>query len=293
MAAYTALSDTKDYPRNTLARDLKPELTLGDSLDRVKEKWALTYSEKHVSVVPAIGGGILTALFLVAFFYHFMRQQVNSRRWGIGRSLLLMVVVAGFLSDSSVAMLHAFWPFIILYGLSFFYILIDRLDLGVPMYEQGLKVLIVVLAMIPGILRILPPRAERLYPPYHPPFIADVASSVRSDEVICTDMPWATAWYGDRMSMLLPRTIDQYFDVDFMNVGENYSPIRALYLTRITSDRPFSSVYDRNERGWLNFLMGAPPAQFPSWKSYELIAGEMLILDPSRKFVLDNSAKVK
>lgn len=293
MAAYTALSDTKDYPGNTLARDLKPELTLGDSLDRVKEKWTQTYSERHIAAVPAIGGGILAALFLVAFFYHFMRPQVNYLRWGIGISLLLMVVIAGFFSDSSMAMLHAFWPFIILYGLSFFYILIDRLDLGVPLYEQGLKILIVVLAMLPGILRIMPPRVARLYPPYHPPFIADVAGSIRADEVICTDMPWATAWYGDRMSMLLPKTMEQYFDVDFMNVDKKYSPVRALYLTRMTSDKPFSSVYDNDERVWFNFLMGSPPVQFPNWKSYGLLPGEVLLLDPSRKFVLDNSSEKK
>lgn len=291
MAAYTALSGTDHFPDNTLERDLKPDFKIGSSLDWVKEKWVQTYSENHSAAVPAIGGGILTAMFLVAFFYHFMRPQVNYLRWGIGISLLLMLVVAGFFSDSSVAMLHAFWPFIILYGLSFFYILIDRLDLGVPLYEQGLKVLIVVLAMIPAILRIMPPRAGSLYPPYYPPYIADVAGSVRSDETICTDMPWATAWYGDRMSMLLPRTIEQYFDVDFMNVGKGYSPIRAFYLTRITSDKPFSSIYDNNEKAWFGLIERQRPAQFPDWAAYKLLAGEILWLDPARKVVLESQSE--
>ncbi|MBN2684558.1 MAG: glycosyltransferase family 39 protein, partial [Pontiellaceae bacterium] len=291
MVAYTALSDTQDYPGNTLERDLKPDFTLGSSLDWVKEKWTQTYSENHAAAVPAIGGGILTAMFLVAFFYHFMRPQVNYLRWGIGISLLLMLGVAGFFSESSVAMLHAFWPFIILYGLSFFYILIDRLDLGVPLYEQGLKVLIVLLAMIPAILRVMPPRANPMYPQYYPELISRVGMSIRPNETVCTDMPWATAWYGDRASMLLPRTLEQYFDVEFLNVDEGYSPIRALYLTRMTSDKPLSMLYEGDEKVWLGFMLGARPTQFPNWKSLQLTNGQILMLDPSREF--DTSGMTK
>ena len=55
-------------------------------------------------------------------------------------------------------MLRTYWSFIILFGISFFYILLDRLDLGSRVYVLGMKCFFIGLAVIPLALRILPAR---------------------------------------------------------------------------------------------------------------------------------------
>jgi len=259
MAGYTALADTSQYPDKALERNIKPDITAKSSIAAIKEKWMLNYSGTHSGALPSMGGGILTALFLTTFFYQFIRPQVNCLRWGIFLSLLLTLVIGGFFSESSINMIHAFWPFVILYGLAFFYILIDRLDLGVRLYLIGLKCLIVFLAAIPFGLTLLPPHEGSAYPPYHAPLIAKVSEMLNPREAMCTDMPWATAWYGDRVSILLPKDVDQFY---YINDYKQY--ISGLYITTITKDKPFvSSLLDGPEQSWLPILSGRTPPDFP------------------------------
>jgi len=259
MVGYTALADSPRYPANALDREYHPNLTAKAITSTLKQKWILNYSGKHHSVIPAMGGGILMALFLTTFFYHFVRPQVNYLRWGLGVSLILMVILAGFFSESSLSMLHLFWPFVILYGLAFFYILIDRVDLGVRLYNLGLKCLIVVLAIVPFLLTLMPPHENHPYPPYHAPIIGRVSEMLNEREVICTDMPWATAWYGDRVSILLPKELDQFYEI---NDYKQY--ISGMYFTTITKNKPFvKQLLDGPEKSWLPIMSGRTPPDFP------------------------------
>ncbi len=259
MAAHTALAETSKYPDNSFARQLHPEFSAGQATSLLKEKWVVNYSEKHESVLPGLGGGVLMALFLSTFFYHFVRPAANHLRWGIGLSLLLMLIVAGFFSESSINTIHVFWPFVILYGLAFFYILLDRLDLGVRIYVICMKCLIVVLPTLPLLLTIMPPHATPPYPPYYSPIIGQVSNMLNEREVMCTDMPWATAWYGDRTSILLPRNID-----DFYEINDLKQYISGMYITTITKNKPFvKQLLDGPEKSWLPVISGRTPPDFP------------------------------
>jgi hypothetical protein len=259
MVGYAALEGSPRFPENSLDREYHPELTGLQITTALKQKWVLNYSGEYSKVIPSMGGGILMSLFLVTFFYHFVRPQVNYLRWGLGVSLLLMMVVAGFFSESSIRMLHFFWPFAILYGLAFFYVLIDRLDLGVRLYNLGLKCLIVLLAFIPFLLALLPPNDNHPYPPYHAPIISRVAGMLNEREVMCTDMPWATAWYGDRVSILLPKDLDQFYEI---NDYKQY--ISGLYFTAITTDKPLAKdLLTGPEKSWLPIFSGRVPPDFP------------------------------
>ncbi|HEY5621030.1 MAG TPA: hypothetical protein VIR77_00375 [Pontiella sp.] len=259
MVGYTALAGTSAYPENSLDRNYHPEVSIGSSINLLKQKWIENYSGSHATVIPSLGGGILMAFFMTTFFYHFVRPQVNHLRWGIGVSLLLAVILAGFFSDSSIQALHIFWPFVIPYGLAFFYILLDRLDLGVRLYNLWLKVFIVILAALPLLIQFAPPNRENAYPPYHAPIIQRVAQMLTPREVICTDMPWATAWYGDRVSILVPEDLEQFYDI---NDYKQY--ISGLYFTLISKDKPFvSGLLDGPEKSWFSIMMGNTPPDFP------------------------------
>ncbi|MBT8041954.1 MAG: hypothetical protein KJN98_02185 [Pontiella sp.] len=259
MVGYTALTETAAYPDNSLHRDYHPEVSFGRSTKVLKEKWVNNYSGTYSTVIPSMGGGILMGLFIATFFYHFVRPQVNHLRWGVGVSLLTTAGLAGFFSETSIQSIQVYWPFVIPYGIAFFYILIDRLDLGVRLYNLWLKILIVVLVFVPMFLTLAPPNNVRTYPPYHAPMIGRVGQMLNPREVLCTDMPWATAWYGDRVSILVPKDLEQFYEI---NDYKQY--ISGLYFTTITRNKPFvKQLLDGPERSWLPIMSGRTPPDFP------------------------------
>ncbi len=280
MIGYSMLADTAAYPDNALSREYHPEIKMGAAARLIKAKWVSNYSGEYAAVIPSMGGGVLMAIFIVAFFYHFVRPQVNYLRWGVGIPLLLMVLLAGLFSGSSIQMLHVFYPFVILYALAFFYILIDRLDLGVRLYNIGLKVFIVILAALPFLLTILPPHAVRPYPPYHAPLIKRVSEMLNAREVLVTDMPWATAWYGDRVSILLPKDTEQFYEI---NDYKQY--ISGIYLTTITKDKPFvRQLLDGPEKSWFPIVTGQIPKDFPLKEGIALNRMDQLFLSDRNRW---------
>ncbi len=280
MAAHSALSETSKYPDHAFERQLHPEFTSTQVISALKEKWVVNYSEKYESVLPGIGGGVLMALFITTFFYHFVRPHVNYLRWAVGLSLLLMIIIAGFFSESSIDTIHVFWPFIILYGLAFFYILIDRLDLGVRLYNIGLKCLIVILSLLPLALTIMPPHAKPPYPPYYAPIISQVCGMLNEREVMCTDMPWATAWYGDRISILLPKDLD-----DFYEINDYKQYISGMYITTITKNKPFvKQLLDGPEKSWLPVISGRTPPDFPLKQAVSLNRQDQIFLSDRNRW---------
>ncbi len=280
MVGYAALEDSPKYPDNSLAREPNPEVTILGSVKTLKEKWILNYSGKDSVAVPAMGGGILMSFFIVAFFYHFIRPQVNYLRWGVGISLLLTVLIAGFFSESSICMIHAFWPFVILYALAFFYILIDRLDLGVRLYDIGLKLLIVLLGALPFFLTLMPPHENGTYPPYYVPAIGKVSELLNPREVMCTDMPWATAWYGDRVSILLPKDVEQFYQI---NDYKQY--ISGLYITTLTKNKPFvRQLLDGPEQSWLPIMSGRTPTDFPLKQGTALLRRDQMFFSDRNRW---------
>jgi hypothetical protein len=287
LAGHTALAETSRYPDKSFERQLHPEFTAAQVMNAAKEKWVVNYSDKHKTTLPGLGGGMLMALFATTFFYRFVRPQVNHLRWGLGLALLLMLLIAGFFSGSSIAAIHAFWPFVILYGLAFYYILIDRLDLGVRIYVISMKCLIVVLALIPLIMTILPPHAKPPYPPYYPPHISMVSGWLNEREVMVTDMPWATAWYGDRISILLPRDID-----DFYEINDYKQYISGLYITTITKNKPFvKQLLDGPEKSWLPVISGRTPPDFPLKQGLSLNRQDQIFLSDRNRWSTGGEAE--
>ena len=256
---HTALLGSTIFPELSLLRDYQPTLSFGVILEALKEKWVLNYSERHQDLIPGLGGGLLMSFFITTFFYKFTRPAINRLRDVLGVSLILMVFLAGFFSESSIQLIHLFWPFVIIFGVAFFYILLDRLDLQARLYVVAMKCFLVALTFIPLGLRILPPHAKQPYPPYFPPIISHVSDMLTAREVICTDMPWATAWYGDQISILLPKNIEQYYEI---NDYKQY--ISGIYFTPLTKNKPFvSELLDGPEKSWLPILSGRMPADFP------------------------------
>jgi len=117
----------------------------------------------------------------------------------------------------------------------------------------------VLLTALPLLMLLVPVRIGPPYPPYYPPFIKHVATLVRPNELVCTDMPWATAWYGHRDSLLLPLTMDEFYAIN-----DNTRRISGLYFTTITRDRAYvHDLLTGPYRNWFPINEGRVPPDFP------------------------------
>ncbi len=290
LAPHTALIDSAKYPGDSLMRTLKPDFKLVEGIQIARAKWSKNFSELYESGLTSMGGGLLIAFFMVTFFYHFVRVHVHNLRWGIGLSMVLFFIGTGFFDKETLRLYHIFWPFVILYGLAFFSILLDRLDLSIQLYKMGLTVLVIALTALPLIVTIfLSPSPGLPYPPYYAPFIMRVSELLKPNEVMCTDMPWATAWYGKRISILLPQTLDDYYEI---NDYRKY--ISGLYITTLTKDRPFvSSLLEGSEKTWLPITMGRLPQNFPLKQGFALNKQDQLFLTDTVRWGADQVRKAE
>jgi hypothetical protein len=124
------------------------------------------------------------------------------------------------------------------------------------------------------ILALLPPRAPMPYPPYFPPFIVNVSNMLQPTEVLMTDMPWATAWYGNRSSILLTRDMDGFFAInDFQQ------RISAIYFTTLTRDKAWIRELKTGDyKTWLPILEGRIPREFPMMHGFPMNNLDQLFL---------------
>ena len=278
LAPHTALIESSAFPDDSMMRTLNPSFSLGGGIKAARAKWVKNFSSLYHSQFTSLGGGVLASLFIVTFFYRFVRVHVHNLRWGIGLSMILLFTGACFFGKDALRMYHIFWPFVILYGLAFFSILLDRLDLRMNLYRMGLTGLVIGLSALPlFILIFFSPPASLPYPPYHVPFVIRVSELLRPSEIICSDMPWATAWYGQRTSVLLPATLEEFYEI-----SDYKKYISGLYVTTLTKDRPFvSSILEGPEKSWMPVMLGRLPKGFPLDQGFSLNKQDQIFLTDS------------
>ncbi len=281
----TAIQNSPQFPDMSYIRDYQGLVDSKIFLKSIKEKWIINYSGDHQDLIPGIGSGLLMSFFITTFFYRFTRPAINYLRTSLGISLLVMIFLAGFFSDSTIQMVNIFWPFVILYGIAFFYILLDRLKLGFRLYVITAKCLIVAITAIPFGFRLMPPHEGQPYPPYHAPLIYKVSNMLTPREVICTDMPWATAWYGDRISILLPKNLEQYY-----LINDYHQYMSGLYFTTITKNKPFiKQLLDGPDKSWLPIFSGRLPPDFPLKSLISLNRQDQVFISDRERWLEESS----
>lgn len=274
LAPYTALNDSRMFEGNNFERTLAPTLSAGRVASDLEAKLVKSFARYYDSQLRVVGDGLFICLFLTAFFYRFARDPVHLLRWAVGLGILSLLLVGALYGDTTIRLLRMFWPLIIIYGLAFFFILLDRLQFRVRLFNLAITTLFIALGLLPLILTMMPPRSGVPYPPYFPPFIMHVSGTLGPDELMCTDMPWATAWYGSRNSLLLPATLDEFYEINDYN-----KRISGLYFTTITRDKPYArGLLTGADRTWFPILEGRIPPDFPLTQGFPMNNMDQLFL---------------
>ena len=259
LAPTAAVSHTTLYPEDSFERTLHPELNNFRFIRSLKLKLQSNALKLYDQDLRLLGSGLLVCFFLVSFFTRFENEHANSLRWCLLLGLLLFLTIAAAGEPHAARGLRCLLPLVVLYGTAFFFFLVQRTDFTDPATPLVLPWVMLALTAAPALVKAAggPPRSA--YPPYFPPFIAYVCDLLEPDEVICTDIPWATAWYGRRTSVLLPQSV-----ADFMEIHQKYGKLSAIYLTSLTADKPYGrELVSGREHDWLEILDRRIPAGFP------------------------------
>ncbi len=264
-AIYSGLGSSQD----DILRSLSPadhELGLKSLLVSIT-----TTTLGQISNLYANLGAILAApLFFISLLHPFKRKALGMFRW----PLLLMWMLAGVgmsiygLNDGNLDsnQIHIlFAPLMAAYGLALISILWARLGIGqrIDSLRHAHMVTIVIISAGPMLLAIpqdikLGLRAEGIggfphWPPYYPKAINHtIAENTTPKDVIISDVPWAVAWYADRISVWLPQNLEQIEKIEALAI-EQHTPVSGILITpySFNSDRIMSIASPKASYGEL------------------------------------------
>ena len=264
-----------------LMRSLDPDF--GDLFYGFKAKVRIGIMDQIGTLFAYLGMNVAACAFFVALFHPFKRPETSNFRWCVlGMWVAAVIGMAAYgpiTSPTGEIQLHAvFIPLMAFYGLGFLLVLWNRLGFQHSLMRLVFDGVIVFLVAIPMLLTLFAGQGRAInWPPYVPPFIAILGDWYEPDEGLCSDMPWAVAWYANRKCLLLPdtpKTMTKISDFDIMGV-----PIQGLYLTPITGDKQFlSEILNGPYKPWAPLIMHLPQ-MMPDFATFPLRAGVPLPVD--------------
>ena len=226
-----------------------------------------------------LGKVIAAPLFFLALLHAFRKRETRSLRWGILLMWLfaaLGMAIFGFADGDPQTDLQSndlyplFIPTMTFYGLGLLLVMWSRVQVmgrelaDIRQANIGFHTLVILLSGFPLLNTYTdPPKMAFVWPPNCPIVINELSEWYTKDEIICSDMPWAVAWYANRRSLWLPYTISDFNDLaEFRFHGK----ITGLFLTPVTGYRGLLSEVGVGEyRDWKAFILRDPraAANFP------------------------------
>jgi hypothetical protein len=223
-----------------------------------EELWAKTGQRKIIfggrdifmRSFELLGASAIMLMFGVSLMHPFKRSRARWLRIFLVVGSIFVVVGSCLVSSridplDDLNNLALLWPGFAIFGAAYFYVLLERLDLQYLIARYAIIGLFLIVCALPMIVTIMPPRpAPYQYPPYFPPMIRTVSQMIKPDEIIMSDMPWATAWYGDRVSLWLPHDLKEFYAIN-----DSLHTISGLLLTPISWQWSLMEI-DRGEADW-------------------------------------------
>jgi hypothetical protein len=240
-------------PEDTYARNAQVNIGgSGTSLQGKVRHGVILQAER---IAAFLGLNIVAGAFFVALFHPFRSRKALMFKWCI--LLMWVCAVLGMSlyqpeASLSANQLHVlFIPLFVGFGMAFLFVLWNRLELGSPLFRIIFISALLFVCAIPMILRLSSgrPNPSVQWPPYVAPFINILGDWFTEEEVICSDMPWAVAWYAQRYSLLMPDTLRAFNNLH--DYGVTKQPIRGLYLTPVSANGKFmADIVKGKYRDW-------------------------------------------
>ncbi len=270
------IAGTYLFPGDALARSIDPEMP--DAITAFYAVQIKAMANLRAFIAGGFGGGgLLLALFGAMFFHRFVRPASRTLRWCLLPAALLTILSAAVFGEESLRALALFWPLAIAYGWAFFLVLLDRLQVEMRYFSAAATSAVMVLTALPLLVNVLPPRTGLPYPPYFHRYVGWLSGMIEPGECLVTDIPWATAWYGGKTSILLPKDIDGFYEIN-----GRHQKISLAYFTTVTRDKPWVrglSDPAAPEYSWYQvFAAGKVPGNFPLTHGRFLAGSDQLIL---------------
>ncbi len=242
--AYYAIHNGLGSSEDFIMRSLSPgtaDLGLQGLLMNIFRSTLLQISDLHQN----FGAILIAPLFFLALLHPFKRSSLASFRWlillmwvfaGIGMSIY--GIRGGAKDPNQIHILFA--PIMSAYGLALVSILWARLNITNTFYAFRHAHLITVIAISAGPMLLSIPQQLKSgiqyggrpeWPPYFPKvFNRTLADNTAPKEIIISDMPWAVAWYADRMSAWLPRDIEEIEQIEEI-AEKQQTPVNGVVIT--------------------------------------------------------------
>ncbi len=276
IAQYALIETGGPFTGDSLQRSFAPEanglLGAAYAIKPIMAKFVTGLRQHVFGSLAATGSVFLAPFFIVGVMYGFRRRDVARLRGALVGLLALAVLAMAFigvrgerlgqtvLGDDLLVLLY---PLVAVFGVAFFYLLLDRIPFRIRLTRGAAIGAFAFLNVWPLLFTLLPPtRPPFSYPPYSPPVTRAVSVMFEEKDIGCSDMPWATAWYGDRRTLWLPTSIEEFTELhDFVVPAPGFS---FLFLTPYMLDRPATTVLFRGEySGWAPIIRGRLPDRFP------------------------------
>ena len=263
---YSGLVEIKGTEGDIMrSMDLKPE-GLSPAIFRLKVQGGVI--SQLSSLYDYLGSVLLAPVFFLAMLHLFKRPETSAFRWCVFLmwiSALLGMAVFGLKNEVVPQnVLHSndlhvlFIPMLTCYGFAFVLLLWSRLEINVRLVRLAFMSSLYIISALPFIQQLIElekPAGNRIqWPPYLPPYIMLLNTWTNEREIIASDMPWAVAWYADRKSLWLPKTVADFIALnDYKSLGNH---LVGLYLTPVTGDRAFMHDIVKGEyREWAPFIL--------------------------------------
>lgn len=276
---------------SSFMRNLNPDMS---AFGAVRGKLRGGFTGQFENLFSYLGFNVAAAAFFFAMLHVFRNRTTNMLRWAV--ALMWLGAAAGmtlFPPREIVAanQLHMlFVPIFAAYGMAFLMVLWNRMDIHFAPLKNAFIGAICAVTGLPMLVNFLTaPPLPFAWPPYAAPVINTVSRWMNPGEVLCSDMPWATAWYGGIPSLLLPIDTAQFLSLyDYKVLG---GPINGLYLTPVSGNRPFLSEIARGEyAAWGHFILRRAEID-PHFSSFPLqqftalpINGESVFYSDTRRW---------
>ena len=237
----------------------------GLGLGALRAQMGDQFTKQTGHIYGLLGQNPVAPVFFLTLLYVFKRREASDLLWCtfvMFAFALVGMTIAG--ADNPNNLYVLFTPIMTLYGFAYVMMLWSRLEFNIPVLRVIFIVFIYVLSAVPLLIVIFnPPFRSEMWPPYSPPAIAQLHEWTADDEVIASDQPWAVAWYGERKSLLIPTTQDDF--LNFCDWTEFNDAMAGLYLTPITGDQRFiTDIMHGSGKDWaLLILRWMRPKDFP------------------------------